>query len=138
MDTHSRAPKKNTSHAKEVLPQDTTLLIQRLCYNEEVCDKIQQAIGPHEDLLTIVKRRRLQWYGQVSCSLGLAKTILQGTVKGGRRQSRQKKEVGRQHRGMDRLGVRQVPEGCGEQGKRRKLVVKSSVGPQRPPQLRGR
>ena len=92
MDTHSRAPKKNTSHAKEVLPQDTTLLIQRLCYNEEVCDKIQQAIGPHEDLLTIVKRRRLQWYGQVSCSLGLAKTILQGTVKGGRRQSKQKKK----------------------------------------------
>ena len=25
--------------------------------NEEVCAKIQQAIGPHEDLLTIVKRR---------------------------------------------------------------------------------
>ena len=28
--------------------------------NEEVCGKIQQAIGPHEDLLTIVKRRRLK------------------------------------------------------------------------------
>ena len=28
--------------------------------NYEVCAKIQQAIGPHEDLLTIVKRRRLQ------------------------------------------------------------------------------
>ena len=28
--------------------------------NEEVRAKIQQAIGPHEDLLTIVKRRRLQ------------------------------------------------------------------------------
>ena len=28
--------------------------------NEEVCAKIQQAIGPHEDLLTIVKRRKLQ------------------------------------------------------------------------------
>ena len=26
--------------------------------NEEVCAKIQQAIGPHEDLLTIVKRRK--------------------------------------------------------------------------------
>ena len=24
--------------------------------------KIQQAIGPHEHLLTIVKRRKLQWY----------------------------------------------------------------------------
>ena len=53
--------------------------------NEEVRAKIQQAIGPHEDL-TIVKRRKLQWYGHVSRSSGLAKTILQGTVKGGRRQ----------------------------------------------------
>ena len=58
--------------------------------NEEVRAKILQAIGPHEDL-TIVKRRNLQWYGHVSRSSGLAKTILQGTVKGGRRQSRQRK-----------------------------------------------
>ena len=50
--------------------------------NEEVRAKIQQAIGPHEDLLTIVKRRKLQWYGHVSLSSGLAKTILQGAVKG--------------------------------------------------------
>ena len=50
--------------------------------NEEVRAKIQQAIGPHEDLLTIVKRRKLQWYGHVSRSSGLAKTILQGIVKG--------------------------------------------------------
>ena len=28
--------------------------------NEEVRAKIQQAIGPHEDLLTIIKRRKLQ------------------------------------------------------------------------------
>ena len=34
--------------------------------NEEVRPKIQQAIGPHEDLLTIGKRRKLQWYGHVS------------------------------------------------------------------------
>ena len=50
--------------------------------NKEVRAKIQQAIGPHEDLLTIVKRRKLQWYGRVSCPSGLAKTIMQGTVKG--------------------------------------------------------
>ena len=64
--------------------------------NEEVYAKIQQATGPHEDLLTIIKRRKLQWYGlvwygMVSRSSGLAKTILQGTVKGGRRQDRQRK-----------------------------------------------
>ena len=61
--------------------------------NEEVRAKIQRAIGPREDLLTIVKRRKLQWYGygHVFRSSGLAKTILQGTVKGGRRQGRQRK-----------------------------------------------
>ena len=58
--------------------------------NEEVGVKIQQAIGPHEDL-TIVKRRKLQWYGHVSHSSGLAKTILQGTAKGGRSQGGQRK-----------------------------------------------
>ena len=59
--------------------------------NEKVRAKIQQAIGPHEDLLTIVKRRKLQWDGHVSRSSGLVKTILQGIVKGGRRQDRQRR-----------------------------------------------
>ena len=66
--------------------------------NKEVRAKIQQAIGPHEYLLTIVKRCNLQWYGHVSHSSGLGKTILQGTVKGGRRQGRQRK------RWEDKLG----------------------------------
>ena len=30
--------------------------------NEEVHNKIKQAIGPYEDLLTTVKRRKLKWY----------------------------------------------------------------------------
>ena len=59
--------------------------------NEEVCAKIQQAIEPHEDL-TIVKRRKLQWHGHVSVSSRLAKTIWPNTVKGGRRQGRQRKK----------------------------------------------
>ena len=50
--------------------------------NEEVRAKIQQAIGPHEDLLITVNRRKLQWYGHVSRSSVLAKTILPGTEKG--------------------------------------------------------
>ena len=62
--------------------------------NDEVCAKIHQAIGRHEDLLAIVKRRKLKWYGYVSLSSDLAKTIVQGTVKGGRRrQGRQKKRL---------------------------------------------
>ena len=71
------------SHGNEVLPQDAT--------NEEVRAKIHRAIGPQEDLLTIVKRRKLMWYGHVSRSSGLTKTVLKGTVKGGRRKGRQSK-----------------------------------------------
>ena len=36
--------------------------------NEEVRAKIQQAIGPHEDLLTTAKTLKLQWYGHFSGS----------------------------------------------------------------------
>ena len=59
--------------------------------NEEVKARIGNTIGPYEDLLTSVKRRKLKWYGHVTRSSGLAKTILQGTVQGGRRRSRQRK-----------------------------------------------
>ena len=106
--------------------------------NEEVCAKIQQAIGSHEDLLIIVKRHRLQWYGHVSRSSGLAKTILQDTVKGGRSQGTQKRrwedsikewtglEFGKSHRAVE------------NREEWRKLVAKSSVVPQRPSRLRDR
>ena len=59
--------------------------------NEEVRRKIQAAIGEYDKLLTLVKKRKLRWFGHVSRSSGLAKTILQGTVKGKRKRGRQKK-----------------------------------------------
>ena len=34
--------------------------------NEAVCNKIKQAIGPYDDLLTTVKKRKLKWYSHVS------------------------------------------------------------------------
>ena len=80
--------------------------------NEEVCAKIQQAIEPHEDL-TIVKRRKLQWHGHVSVSSRLAKTIWPNTVKGGRRQGRQRKRWQDNIREWT-IGVLQVPKGSGE------------------------
>ena len=92
--------------------------------NEEVRAKIRQAIRPHKDLLTIIQKRKLQWHGHVSRSSGLARTILQGKVKGGRKQGRQRKRWEDNIRewtdlefGMDRPGVQQVPEGSGGQGK---------------------
>ena len=103
--------------------------------NEEVRAKIQQAIGPHEDFLTIVKRRKLQWYGHVSRSSGLAKTILQGTVKE-RRQGRQRKSWEDNIREWTGLEFGKSQRAVENREKWRKLVAKSSVVPQRPPRLR--
>ena len=55
--------------------------------NEEVRRKTQTAIGEYDELLTQVKKRKLRWFGHVSRSSGLAKTILQGTVKGKRKRA---------------------------------------------------
>ena len=79
--------------------------------NKEVCAKIQQAIGPHEDLPTIVKRRKLKWYGHVPHSSGLAQNHLAKHSERGKKTRQTEEEVGRQHQGMVRPGVRQVPEG---------------------------
>ena len=55
----------------------------------------------------------------------------------GKKTRQTEEEVGRQHQGMDRPGVRQVPEGSGEQGKMKTITVaKSSVMPPRPSRLR--
>ena len=59
--------------------------------NEEVCRKIQSAIREYDELLTLVKKRKLRWFGHASTSSGLAKAILQGTVKRKRKRGRQKK-----------------------------------------------
>ena len=104
--------------------------------NKEVCAKIQQAIGPHEDLLTTVKRRKLKRYGLVSRSSALAKTILQGTVKGRWRQSRQKKRWEDNIR--EWTGLQYSHTAVENREKCRKLVAKSSVMPQQLPRLRDR
>ena len=106
--------------------------------NEEVRAKIQQALGPHEDLLTIVKRCKLQWHGHVSRSSGLAKTILQGTVKGERRQGRHKKRWEDNIKERTGLEFARSPRAVENREKWRKLVVKSSVVPHRPQWLRNR
>ena len=104
--------------------------------NEEVRAKIRQAIGPHEDLLTIVKRRKLQWYGHVSRSSGLAKTILQCTVKGGKRLSRLRKRWEDNIREWTGLEFGKSQRAVENRGKWRKMVATSSVVPERPLQLR--
>ena len=88
--------------------------------------------------MTIIKRRKLHWYGHVSRSSGLAKTILQGTVKGGRRQGRQKKRWEDNTREWTGLEFAKSQRAVENREKGRKLVAKSSVVPHRPSWLRDR
>ena len=72
--------------------------------NEEVRRKIQTAIGEYDELLTLVKKRKLRWFGHISRSSGLAKTISERKKK--KRQTEE--EVGRHYQGVDRDGLCQL------------------------------
>ena len=61
----------------------------RIIY-EDVRNRFRAAMGPHNDL-SMVKTRKLRWHGHVTQPTGLANTIMQGTVPGGRRRGRPKK-----------------------------------------------
>ena len=125
---------KNTEFSR--YHRKITHLTQRHVANEEVRAKVQQAVGPHEDLFTNVKRRKLKWYGHVFRSSGLAETIVQGTVKGWRRQGRQKKKWEDNIREWTGLEFAESRRAVENREKWRKLVLKSFVVPQLPPRLR--
>ena len=107
--------------------------------NDEVKARIGKAIGPYEDLLTSVKRRKLQWHGHVTRSSGLAKTLLQRTVQGGRQRGRQRKrwedKTTWEWTVLEWNSILQKAENHEEW---RKLVVKSRVVTQRSARLRDR
>ena len=49
-------------------------------------------IGKHQELLQIVKTRKMKRFGHTTGGAGLAKTCLQGTVRGGRGRGRPRKK----------------------------------------------
>ena len=99
--------------------------------NEEVRNRTRDATGPHEDLLITVKQRNLRWYGHISRSSGLAKTIMQGTVQGGRRRGRQKKKWEDNIPEWTGLTLGAAMRKAERREEWRELVARSSVGPQR-------
>ena len=76
----------------------------------------------------MVKRRKLQWYGHVSRSSGLAKTTLQDIVKGGRRQGRQRKRWEDNIREWTDLEFDKTQRAVENREKWRKLVAKIIYG----------
>ena len=138
MDPHSRAPKRNTSHGNEVLPQGTTHLIQRPRYQRG--NPYQDPAGNRTTRRPPDHRKETQtavvW--SFSRSSGLAKTILQSTVKGRRRQGRQKMKWESNIRDWTGLEFAKSQRAAEDREKWRKLVVKLSVLLQRLSRLRDR
>ena len=128
MDPHSRAPKKNTSHGKEVLLKDTTHLIQRPCYQRG--SPCQDPAGNWTTRRPPDHRKETQTAVVWSCLpfIRSGQNHLARHSERGKKTRQTEEEAGRQHQGMGRPGVRQVPEGSGEQGKMEKTGCKIICG----------
>ena len=120
MDPHSRAPQKNTSHGNEVIPQGTMHLMQKPCYQQgNLCrdpasNQTTQRPPDHcKETQTAVVWSCLPF-------IRSGQNHLASHSGRGKKTRQTEEEVGRQHQGMDRPGVRQVPEGSGEQGQMEK------------------
>ena len=127
MDPHSRAPKKNTSHGNEVLPHDTAHLIQGPCYQRG--SPCQDPVGSWTTRRSD-DRKETQTAVVWSCFpfIKSGQNHLARHSERGKKTRRTKEELGRRHQRMDRSGLRQVPEGSGEQGKLEKTGCKIICG----------
>ena len=109
------------SFGNEVLPQDTTHLIQRPCYQRG--SPCQDPAGNRTTRRPPDHRKETQTSVVWSCLqfIKSGQNHLARYCEGRKKTRKTEEEVGRRHQEMDRPGVCQVPEGSGEQGKWRKL-----------------
>ena len=138
MDPHSRTPKKNTSHGNEMQPQNTTHLIQRPCYKRgSPCQ------DPAGNWTTRRPDGRKETQNAVvwSC-LPFIRSGQNHLARHGERGEEDKADRGRGGKttsGNGQAWNSPSPRGQWRTWKKwRKLVVKSSVVPQRPLRLRKR
>ena len=88
-----------------------------ISYKDHVTnEEVQQVIGLHEDLLTIIRRQTTAVVRSCLPFIRSGQNHLVGHSERGKKTRLTEEEVGRQHQEMDRPGVWQVPEGSEEQG----------------------
>ena len=144
MDTHSTTPKKNTSHGNEVLPQNIVHLIQRPCYQRG--SPRQDSAGNWTTWRPPDHRKEMQAAVVWSClplfirsgQNHLARHSEIPLTSQWRRQGRQRKRGEDRIREWTGLVFAESQRAAENREKWRKLVVKSSVVPQWPVQLRDR
>ena len=95
--------------------------------SEDIRKKIQAAIGKYVcAFLTFVKKQKLRLFGHISRSSGLAKMILQGTVKGNLQKKRWEDNI-KEWAGMNFASSTRASE---DRTRRKGILVKYSVVPQ--------
>ena len=111
-----------------MLPQDTTLLIQRPYHQRR--SPCQDPAGNWTTRRPPADRKETQTAVVWSCFsfIRSGQNHLARHSERGKKTRQTKEEVGRQLQGMDRHRVRQVPEGRGEQGKIEKIGCKIICG----------
>ena len=137
MDLDCRVREKTKAFEMRCYRRLLNILYKDHVTNEEVHRKIQAVIGEYDELPTLIKKRKLRWSGHVSRSSGLAKTILQGTVKGKRKRGRQKKRWEdniEEWTGMDFASSNRAAE---NRTRWKAIVANSSVLSRRPSKVMG-
>ena len=104
--------------------------------NEEVCRKIQAAIGEYDELLTLVKKRKLRWFGHVK-DFWFSKDNPTGHSERKKKRGRQKKRWEdniKEWTGMDFASSTRTAE---TRTRWKGIVANSSVLPRRPSKVMG-
>ena len=119
MNPHSNAANKNTSHGNEVLPQETTHLIYIFRPRYQRGSLCQDPASNRTTRRPPDHRKETQTSVVWTCLpfIRSGQNHLARHSERGKKIRQTEEEVGRQHQGMDRPEVRQVPEGSGEHGK---------------------
>ena len=142
MDPYSIAPKKNTSHGTEALPQDTMHLIQRPCCPQKSLCQDPAGNQTTQRPLDHCKKIQTEMVWTYLPFFRSGKNHLARHSERGKKTRQTEKEVGRQHQEMDRPGVCQVPEGSGEHRKMEEsgcgAICGAQMTPPPPPRLRDR
>ena len=100
----------------------------KMCVGQILMGKLLRP-KQNEELLSTVKRRKLKWYGHVTRASWLAKTVLQGTVREGRRRGRQRKRWEDNIRDWTDLELSDAVRRAEEREEWRMLVARSCGAP---------
>ena len=136
LDLDSRNREKDPSPWDEMLQETSEHFLQRPCDERGGSQQNPECNWSAWWSPNHGKKRKLRWYGHISRSSGMAKTILQGTVKGARRRGRQKKRWEDNIKEWTGMGFGDSLRAAEDREGWKGIVAASSVVPWRPPRLR--